>query len=426
MSSGSALRDAAAAADGAPVAHLAHLLRGPLAGSSLSGPRHTLLAVCPNSEAVTRAALHAAQADRAPLLFAATLNQVDRDGGYTGWTPATFAQFVDAESKRLGLDVPVILGLDHGGPWKKDAHVQNGLDYDAALTETKRSITACVEAGYDLLHLDPTTDPEHPATTHVPIDRLVERTITLMRHAEAARRSAGRGPVAYEVGVEETDGPGSETRFQSFCTQLAEALESTSLPRPSFVVGDVGTALASPAFDADRARRLAADAEQHLGALLKGHYTDDVAAPEQYPLSGVGGANVGPGLSSVEADALRELEALEQQLGHDSGLRDALRTAVVESGRWRKWLRPEEDGTPFEELPEERQRWLVDTGSRYVWTAPAVEAARTTLYENVSAYRDAEAYVQWRLRTAIHRYFHAFNLVGLADQLLTVLSDDEQ
>ena len=423
MSSGLALRDAAAATHVAPVAHLAHLLRGPLANSSSPGPRHTLLAVCPNSKAVTRAALQAAQEAQAPLLFAATLNQVDRDGGYTGWTPATFAQFVDAETERQAIDVPVFLGLDHGGPWKKDAHVRRDLDYDAAVSETKHSITACIEAGYDLLHLDPTTDPEHPAA-HVPIDRLVERTIALMRHAEEARRSADRGPLAYEVGVEETDGPNSEARFRSFCTQLAEALRPTSLPRPSFVVGDVGTALASPTFDADRARQLSAAAEKHLGALLKGHYTDDVAAPEQYPLSGVGGANVGPGLSSVEADALRELEALEQQLGHDSGLRDALRTAVVESGRWRKWLRPEEDGVPFEELPDERQRWLVDTGSRYVWTAPTVEQARATLYEHVSAYRDAEAYVQWKLKTAVLRYLHAFNLVGLANQLLAALSDD--
>jgi tagatose-1,6-bisphosphate aldolase non-catalytic subunit AgaZ/GatZ len=418
----SALRTAAAAAGTAPVALLAHCLRGPLAAPSQSGPRHTLLAVCPNSEAVARAALRVAQEARAPLLFAATLNQVDRDGGYTGWTPDAFAQFVAAESTRLGLDVPVFLGLDHGGPWKKDTHVRDGLDYDAALTETKRSITACLEAGYDLLHLDPTTDRRHPEAP-VPIDRLVERTVSLLRHAEAARSSAGRAPVAYEVGVEETGGEQNEDRFQDFCAGLADALRDTDLPRPAFVVGDVGTALASPAFDAERARRLATTAEEQLGALLKGHYTDDVATPERYPLSGVGGANVGPGLSAVESDALHELEALAQRLGHEAGLHRALRTAVVESGRWRKWLRPEEEGESFDDLSEERQRWLVDTGSRYVWTTSAVQQARAALYDHVSTYRDADAYVQWRLRTAILRYLHAFNLVGLADRLAEALPE---
>ncbi|MFP4228818.1 MAG: class II D-tagatose-bisphosphate aldolase non-catalytic subunit [Salinivenus sp.] len=421
--SASSFRLCAAAASASPVAFLCRLLRDSLADPARPGPRHTLLAVCPNSEAVARAALQAAQEARAPLLFAATLNQVDRDGGYTGWTPAAFAQFVDAESTRLGLDVPVFLGLDHGGPWKKDAHVRDDLDYDAALTETKHSITACIEAGYDLLHLDPTTD-RGSSTVHVPIDRLVERTIGLMRHAEETRRSVDRGPVAFEVGVEETDGLNSEARFRSFCKHLAGALSDTALPRPSFVVGDVGTALASPAFDADRARRLATTAEEHLGALLKGHYTDDVTAPERYPINGVGGANVGPGLSAVEAEAVRDLAALEARLGASSDMLTALQTAVVESNRWRKWLRPDEQGHAFEALPDERQRWLINTGSRYVWTVPAVKRARASLYENVAAYRDAEAYVQWKLKTAVMRYLHAFNLVGLADQLKETRSDD--
>ena len=50
----------------------------------------TLLAVCPNSGAVLEAAIKAAAASHMPMLFAATLNQVDRDGGYTGWTPKAF------------------------------------------------------------------------------------------------------------------------------------------------------------------------------------------------------------------------------------------------------------------------------------------------------------------------------------------------
>jgi hypothetical protein len=158
--------------------------------------------------------------------------------------------------------------------------------------------------------------------------------------------------------------------------------------------------------------------------LLKGHYTDDVAAPEAYPLSGMGGANVGPGLSAVEATALRELGTLEERLDQTSGLPDALRDAVVDSGRWRKWLSGEEDGQPFEALPEERQRWLVDTGSRYVWADSAVKAARERLYDHVAPYRDADAYVQWRLKTAILHYMHAFNLIDLTDRVMEALPED--
>ncbi len=420
------VRTAAEKADTAKAALLVDLLRGPLADPDRPGARHTLLAVCPNSEAVTRAALQAAQDANAPLLFAATLNQVDRDGGYTGWTPTALAEFVRAETERMGLDGPVLLGLDHGGPWAKDTHRRDDLDYEATMTAVKRSITACVEAGYDLLHLDPTVDRRLPSGTPVPIDAIVERTVELMRHAEAARRAADRPPLTYEVGTEEVSGGlQSEDRFRSFLDQLDEALRAHDLPPPTFVVGDVGTTLAGEGFDADRARRLTAAATDRVGALLKGHYTDDVTTPESYPLSGMGGANVGPGLSAVETNALRELASLEQHLGTDSGFVEALRDAVVDSGRWRKWLTPEEEERDFGDLPEERRRWLVDTGSRYVWTHPAVEAARERLYENVAPYRNAEAYVQWRLKTAILRYMHAFNLIDLNDRLVEALSEDE-
>ena len=411
------LRDRARRHDRSVVEELTAALTGPLS-DGMGGLYHTLLAVCPNSETVARAALQAAHEARTPMLYAATLNQVDRDGGYTGWTPADLERFVDEESARIGLDVPVALCLDHGGPWKKDRHVHEGLSYDDTMAAVKTSIEACIDAGYDLLHLDPTVDLSLTPGQPVPIGTIVERTVDLLGHAEAYRRRSGRGPLGYEVGTEESGGGlQTEERFCSFLTRLDAALSDRDLPRPCFVVGDVGTRLDTSHVNAVRTRRLATEARKQMSALLKGHYTDEVNQLEVYPLSGVGGANVGPGLSAVESGALKELVRLERRLDRDSGFREALREAVVESDRWQKWLRPEEEGLDFDALAPERQRWLVDTGSRYVWTHPKVEAARARLYDNVAPYRDADAFVHWRVREGILRYIHAFNLAGLADRL---------
>jgi D-tagatose-1,6-bisphosphate aldolase subunit GatZ/KbaZ len=419
------LRTAAAHAEHtSTMALLSQFLLGPWAASDHAGPRHTLLAVCPNSKAVARAALHAAKEARTPLLYAATLNQIDRNGGYTGWSPHDFVSFVEKEVDQHAVDVPVFLGLDHGGPWAKDAHTAQDLDLETATNKAKRSITACVEAGYDLLHLDPAAGPPDPPSDPFSIDTLVDRTVTLLHHAETVREANARPPLAYEVGTDEAHGGlQSEDRVRSFLRRLRTALEAHDLTRPTFVVGDLGTTLASGDFDADRARRLTAIVSEEMNALVKGHYTDDVDAPSEYPLSGIGGANVGPGLSAVEAAAVRDLGALETRLSKESGMVDALRTAVVESERWTKWLHPSEQGRSFADLPEDRQRWLVNTGSRYVWTDPGVQAARARLYENVAPYRNAEAFVQWRLKTAILHYMHAFNLIGLSDKLAEHLSE---
>ena len=111
---GNRLRAAARDARTSTVALLRQLLLGSLTAPDRAGTRHTLLAVCPNSEAVARAALGAAQEARTPLLYAATLNQVDRNGGYTGWTPHDLASFVEADIERQSVDVPVFqIGRAH-------------------------------------------------------------------------------------------------------------------------------------------------------------------------------------------------------------------------------------------------------------------------------------------------------------------------
>ncbi|MBK8046585.1 MAG: class II D-tagatose-bisphosphate aldolase, non-catalytic subunit [Anaerolineales bacterium] len=112
------------------------------------GVELTLLAVCPNSTAVLEAAVKVAARMNTPMLFAATLNQVDRDGGYTGWTPAQFVAEMQNFAIRYGCRSPLYPCLDHGGPWLKDRHTHENLPLEHAMAEVKASLTACLPAGY--------------------------------------------------------------------------------------------------------------------------------------------------------------------------------------------------------------------------------------------------------------------------------------
>jgi tagatose-1,6-bisphosphate aldolase non-catalytic subunit AgaZ/GatZ len=385
----------------------------------------TLLAVCPNSAAVLEAAVRIAARSHMPMLLAATLNQVDRDGGYTGWTPAQFVAEMRACAAKYNCASPLYPCLDHGGPWLKDRHTLDGLPYEATMSEVRRSLTACLEAGYQLLHIDPTVDRRLPPGQPAPVPAVVERTIELIAHAEAERRQLRLPPIGYEVGTEEVHGGLVDfDNFESFLRELHAGLERRGLMAawPCFVVAQVGTDLHTSSFDAAAARRLY-DVVAPLGSLLKGHYTDFVDDPAAYPASGMGGANVGPEFTAEEFLALRDLDERDAALCRNRRLQPArfvgaLEQAVVASGRWRKWLQPDERGRAFADLSPQRRLWLAQTGSRYVWTEPPVLAARRELYAHLSLVMpDPHAYVVDRVARAIDKYVTAFGLFDAVTRL---------
>jgi D-tagatose-1,6-bisphosphate aldolase subunit GatZ/KbaZ len=398
---------------------LNHLIRTMIERRESGGGKLTLLAVCPNSSAVLEAAIKVAAENQAPMLFAATLNQVDRDGGYTGWTPGQFVQEMQAVAQRIGWDGPLYPCLDHGGPWLKDQHTSARLSFEETMDEVKQSLAACVAAGYQLLHIDPTVDRTLPKGQAVPIQTIVERTVELIAHAEGVRVGLGLPEIAYEVGSEEVHGGLVELdKFGYFLQLLKEELAAARLSQawPAFVVAQVGTDLHTTTFDARAAQKLYQIVHSY-GSLIKGHYSDWVENPEAYPESGMGGANVGPEFTSEEYLALQDLARKELVLCRNrpgvspSHLMQVLESAVVASGRWMKWLQPDEAGQDFYTLSEARRAWLAQTGARYVWTQPEVQRTRQALYANLSSKQfDPHAYVVNRIGRAMDRYMVAFHL----------------
>lgn len=393
---------------------------------SESGVRRTIFAACPNSTEVTRAALRAAKRNNAPIKFAATLNQVDTDRGYTGMTHREFVASIRGEARRIHLQVPVIIAIDHGGPWLKDKHKLENWPYSDTMNAVKKSFEAAIVAGFDLIHVDPTIDITLQDGEAIHIDTVVERTLELIEHSERFRRSGGYPGISYEVGTEEVHGGLADlTAFTRFLDGIKAGLQQRGLSDtwPCFVVGKVGTDLHTSTFDPGVARQLTEIAGSY-GSLIKGHYSDGVSNPEDYPLSGMGAANVGPEFTEFEYDGLMELDDIEQclfaaeTLARRIDIKSILWQAVIASGRWKKWLLADESGTDFYANSADRQLWLVKTGCRYIWENPQVVAARARLYESLNQHGiDAMFIVGSRIEHSIDRYYNKFNLIGLNDLL---------
>jgi tagatose-1,6-bisphosphate aldolase non-catalytic subunit AgaZ/GatZ len=386
----------------------------------------TLLAVCPNSLAVIRAALRAAKRNNAPLKFATTLNQVDYDRGYTGFTQEEFVRYVNKERERINFTGTVIIAVDHGGPWLKDLQSVEKWPLDKAMNGVKRSMEESVKAGYQLIHVDPTVDIFLEKGRNIPVELVVSRTVELIEHVEKFRGKNGYPPISYEVGTEEVHGGlADEGIFDRFLALLGKELAEKGLKDvwPCFIVGKVGTDLHTSTFDKTVAASLAAKVKP-MGSRIKGHYTDGVTNPADYPLSGMGAANVGPEFTISEYEALLELEGIEKKLykmnriAVISDIENLLANAVIVSGRWKKWLQPDETGHDFNDIREDRRRWLISTGCRYIWQNPEVVVARYRLYENLESNGiKAEEIVLLRIEKDLDRYFRSFNLVNLNQYL---------
>lgn len=390
------------------------------------GIRRTIFAACPNSISVIKAALRSAKRWNSPVKFATTLNQVDSDRGYTKLNQKEFCNTIKLEADRMNVKVPVIVAVDHGGPWLKDLHAREKWSFDETFSAVKKSFEASVEAGYDLIHVDPTIDILLPDGQHIRIETVADRTLELIEHTEKFRTARNYPPIAYEVGTEEVHGGLADLpTFRSFLDLLKNGLAERGLKDvwPCFIVGKVGTDLHTSTFDPETAEKLTKIAREY-GSVIKGHYSDGVTNPEAYPLSGMGAANVGPEFTVTEYYGLMELEKLEQQyfsenkIARCSEIGVTLHNSVVASGRWKKWLQPGEDCENFENIASERQEWLISTGCRYIWQNDEVLATRAQLYANLANLGVlAEEIVLSKIECAMDKYFAAFNLKNLNDLL---------
>lgn len=375
----------------------------------------TLLGISPISEHIVRAGLLAAKECHGPIMLIASLNQVDFDGGYTGWTPESFIDFLCKEANRIGVTSPIIVALDHCGPWLKDLHVKENYGLEEAMEAARKSIESALAAGFDAIHIDATVDP---FLGDVPAELAARRTLDLLEFAEETRRELGLPPINYEVGSDRWK-YGDVGHTGKLISQIMEGLEERKLDnaRILFMVGDVGTKIArGNLLNVGKARRLMGVASKH-GLYLKTHSTDYVENPQVFPELGIGGANIGPMYADMEYKVVRRLALKEEELvergviDKPSGIMDLLHDAIIEDGRWRKYVKGS-----LESLSQDEKDLVLGLCSRYVWAR--VDSVLSKLFENLSrAGVDGESLLLEEVKKSMARYMKSFNLCGLDTRL---------
>ena len=123
-------------------------------------------------------------------------------------------------AEEIGYDNLYYLCRDHGGPWQRDKERNDHLPTEKAMELGKKSYVADIEAGFDLLMIDPTKDPFEVGKV-IPLDTVLERTVDLIEFCENERKVRNLPEIGYEVGTEETNGGLTSTEtYETFILKL--------------------------------------------------------------------------------------------------------------------------------------------------------------------------------------------------------------
>lgn len=403
-----------------------------------------ITSVCSAHPLVIEATLrHALLRDTPMVLFEATCNQVNQDGGYTGMSPAEFVKFVHAIAERVGLPtLRIVLGGDHLGP-----NPWTDLVAGEAMDKAEAMVEDYVAAGFHKIHLDCSMacagDP-----VPLPEAEIVRRAVRLCRAAEAACKRMGGTPPVYVIGTEvPTPGGATEAIDGLAVTTPEAALATIAAHRQAFFEAGLASAwtrviasVVQPGVEFDhhdvvdyqpeKACKLSAAIEDVPDLVFEAHSTDYQTRPALQALVRDHFAilKVGPGLTFALREALWALDAIENEWTSVER-RARLRATVLERMReqpaqWRRYYRGEGRALEID------MQYSLSDRIRYYWPDPVVESARKRLFANFSeqpppmpllsqylpaalsslrsgAARDPKAWVVAHVMTVLDDYHHA-------------------
>jgi D-tagatose-1,6-bisphosphate aldolase subunit GatZ/KbaZ len=356
--------------------------------------------ICSAHPIVIEASLrHAQKHDDAMVLFEATCNQVNQDGGYTGMTPADFVVFVRDIARRVGFDVSrIVLGGDHLGP-----NPWTSLPPEAAMAKAETMVAAYVSAGFRKIHLDCSMSCAGDALA-VPEHEIVRRAVRLATAAEAAHaKSSGGEPPVYVIGTEVPVPGGATESIEGLAVTTPQAaLATIDAHREAFLAAGLEGAwsrviasVVQPGVEFDhhnvidygphKAQALSHAITAVRNMVYEAHSTDYQTRGSLRALVKDHFAilKVGPGLTFAMREALWALDAIDQEISAEHG-QARLRDTVLERMRefpkyWEKYYHG--NGKP---LTIDLQYSLSDR-VRYYWPDPVIEAARVKLFDNLRA-----------------------------------------
>ena len=377
----------------------------------LNKNRCTLLGVGPISVNCIDAAIELSNEHSAPLMLIASRRQIDSEdfgGGYVNnWSTKMFADYVINKDKKG----KIILARDHGGPWQNEKEINKKLSLRRAMESAKASYCADIDAGLQILHIDPSVDIFDSPNVDEILDRIFELYEFCWSYAQSKNKD-----IIFEIGTEEQSASSnSQEELDYVLDNVGNFCDRQKLPRPFFVVIQTGTRVMEMknvgSFDSPLriVDELPTEIQvpkmvqicNHHGVFMKEHNADYLSddALSWHPRLGIHAANVAPEFGVVESQTL--VNIFEQNGMHIQA--EKFLELSYSSHKWEKWMI---EGTSA----SDRERSMIS--GHYIFSTPeCYEIKRSAQYDLARKGIDLDTALKASIKKAIYRYMVNFRMI---------------
>lgn len=366
----------------------------------------TLLGVGPMSKNCVDATIELAETYQTPLMLIASRRQIDSEnfgGGYVeNWTTKDFSDYVLEKDKNKYI----CLARDHGGLWQNELEKSQNMNLEDAMQSAKESYKADIDAGFQILHIDPSIDIHNQPTTDQILDRVYELYDFCWTYAQQNKKD-----IIFEIGTEEQSG-GNNTKeeLEYILNNMKKFCNSNGLPFPTFIVIQAGTRVMETknvgSFDSPVRIENELPPEilipqmidicDKYQILMKEHNTDYLSTQSLtwQPRLGIHAANVAPEFGVAETKAfIYQLE----NAGHID-LLDRFLQLSYNSNKWNKWMLKNS-------LATDKDRAII--AGHYVFSSEEFILIKQEASKRI---KNLNNYLKQNVKDSIYRYMRAFNL----------------
>jgi len=366
----------------------------------------TLLGVGPMSKNCVDATIDLAEQYKTPIMLIASRRQIDSaqfGGGYVeNWTTEQFANYVNEKD----VNKNIILARDHGGPWQNELEKSQNMNFKDAMQSAKDSYKADIDAGFHMLHIDPSVDIHSQPNT----DQILERVYELYDFCWSYAQQKNQD-IIFEIGTEEQSGGNNSKEELEYTLECMQNFcNANKMPFPSFVVIQAGTRVMETknigSFESPVRIENELPPEIQIpqmidicnkyGIYMKEHNTDYLSTESLHwqPRLGIHAANIAPEFGVAETKAF--VNALEEN-SHTDLLNDFFQISY-DSMKWKKWMLKDTNASDMD-------RAII--AGHYVFSSDEFIKLKAEAIDRID---DLNYILKNKVKESIYRYMKAFNL----------------